>query len=84
MRIQLAPVNLHWVSDRGLKMVRECADRYRIPIHLHLLETMFQKEYARRRSGTTAVRHIRELGLLGPDLTLGHGVWARLAVFCGP
>jgi len=56
-------------------MVREYADKYHVPIHLHLLESMFQKEYARRRTGTTAVQHLHRLGLLGPNLTLGHGVW---------
>jgi cytosine/adenosine deaminase-related metal-dependent hydrolase len=28
-----------------------------------------------RRTGTTAVRHLEKLGLLGPHMTLGHGVW---------
>lgn len=79
VRIQLAPVNLHWCTDRGLEIVRDYADRYRIPIHLHLLETMFQKDYARRRTGTSAVKHIHQLGLLGPDLTLGHGIWLNEA-----
>jgi 5-methylthioadenosine/S-adenosylhomocysteine deaminase len=40
-----------------------------------LLETPYQKEYARRRTGTTAVKHLEKLGLLGPSMTLGHGVW---------
>src|SRR5213594_4599782 len=31
--------------------------------------------YADRRSGTTAVRHIQNMGMLGPHMTLGHGVW---------
>lgn len=75
VRIQLAPGNLQWCTDRGLRMVKDYAERYHVPIHLHLLETMFQKEYARRRTGTTAVRHIHDLGLMGTDLTLGHGVW---------
>jgi cytosine/adenosine deaminase-related metal-dependent hydrolase len=78
-RIQLAPTNLHWCTDRGLKTVREYADRYRVPVHLHLVESQYQKEYAVRRTGTTAVRHIHELGLLGPDLTLGHGIWVSEA-----
>lgn len=75
VRIQLAPTNLHWCTDKGLATVRQYAEQYRVPMHLHLLETTFQKEYARRRTGTTAVRHIHNLGLLGPNLTLGHGVW---------
>ncbi len=29
----------------------------------------------RRRTGTTALRHLERLGMLGPRLTLGHGVW---------
>ncbi len=75
VRIQLAPTNLHWCTDKGLDIVRQYAEKYRVPMHMHLLETMFQKEYARRRTGTTAVRHIHDLGLLGPNMTLGHGVW---------
>ncbi len=74
-RIQLAPANLHWCSDRALEALRDHARRYRVGLHMHLLETAYQKEYARRRSGTTATRHLADLGLLGPDLTLGHGVW---------
>src|SRR5439155_20596578 len=31
--------------------------------------------YARRRTGTTALKHLYRLGVLGPHLTLGHGVW---------
>ena len=44
-------------------------------MHMHLVETVYQKEYARRRTGTTALKHLHRLGLLGPGLTLGHGVW---------
>ncbi len=75
VRVQLAPANLHWCSDRALGMLRDHAARYHVPLHMHLLETRHQKEYARRRSGGTAVTHLRDLGMLGPHLTLGHGVW---------
>jgi cytosine/adenosine deaminase-related metal-dependent hydrolase len=75
VRVQLAPANLHWCSDAALRALRETANRYRVGMHMHLVETAFQKAYARRRTGTTAVRHLATLGLLGQDLTLGHGVW---------
>jgi 5-methylthioadenosine/S-adenosylhomocysteine deaminase len=74
-RIQLSPANLHWCGDDALVALKECADRARVPLHIHLVETAYQKEYARRRTGTTALRHLHRLGLLGPGLTLGHGVW---------
>jgi cytosine/adenosine deaminase-related metal-dependent hydrolase len=75
-RVQLAPNNLHWCSDTAIEAMRGYADRYRVPMHMHLLETPYQKEYARRRTGGgSAVEHLRRHGLLGPDLTLGHGVW---------
>ncbi len=74
-RMQLAPANLHWVSDDGLLAMKEKADAAGVPMHMHLLETAMQKEYAQRRTGTTAVKHLHKLGLLGPRLTLGHGVW---------
>jgi cytosine/adenosine deaminase-related metal-dependent hydrolase len=75
VRIQLAPANLHWCSDRALRSLQEYAVKYRVGLHMHLLETAYQKEYARRRTGTTAVKYLRDYGLLGPQMTLGHGVW---------
>lgn len=75
LRIQLAPANFHWMTDDGLLTVAERARADSVPMHMHLLETPLQKEYARRRTGTTAVRHLHRLGVLGPDMTLGHAVW---------
>ena len=75
IRIQLGPCNLHWCSDRALDAVQELSEKYRAPMHMHLLETAYQKEYARRRGGGTAVDCIRSRGMLGPLMTLGHGTW---------
>ena len=74
-RIQLAPANLHWCTDDGLLALNEKSRAANVPMHMHLLETAFQKEYAKRRTGKTAVRHLHDLGLMGPHMTLGHGVW---------
>ncbi|MET0540507.1 MAG: amidohydrolase family protein [Variovorax sp.] len=74
-RIQLAPANFHWVTDDGLMTLVGQAKADDVPMHMHLLETVYQKEYARRRTGTTAVKHLQKLGALGPWMTLGHAVW---------
>lgn len=75
VKVQLAPANLHWCSDAALGRLAETSRQYNVPLHMHLLETAYQKEYARRRGDCTAVEYIDRFGLLGPQMTLGHGVW---------
>ena len=76
VRIQLAPSNQQWCSDEGLALLADSAEKHGVPIHMHLVETPYQKEYARRRGGgATAVDYIERFGLLGPKMTLGHAVW---------
>src|SRR5262245_25237472 len=74
-RVQLAPANLHWCSDESLQALRDWSAKYQVGMHMHLVETAYQKEYARRRTGRTAFAHLVNLGVAGPRLTLGHGVW---------
>jgi 5-methylthioadenosine/S-adenosylhomocysteine deaminase len=76
VKIQLAPANLHWCSDKALAALSELSEKYDAPMHMHLVETAYQKEYAMRRGGGgTALDYLDRFGMLGPRLTLGHGVW---------
>jgi 5-methylthioadenosine/S-adenosylhomocysteine deaminase len=76
VRIQLAPSNQQWCTDEGLAMLADSAEKHGVPIHMHLVETPYQKQYARiRGDGGTAVDFIERFGLLGPKTTLGHAVW---------
>ena len=75
VRVQLAPSNLHWLSDHALETAADLSERHGVPMHMHLLETPYQKMYARRRTGGSAMAHVHALGLTGPRLTIGHGVW---------
>jgi len=75
VKIQLAPANLHWCSDKALEALATCSHEHQAPMHMHLVETAYQKEYAKRRGGGTAVDHIDRFQMLGPLMTLGHGVW---------
>ncbi|MDG4889756.1 amidohydrolase family protein [Mesorhizobium sp. WSM4887] len=75
VRMQLAPLNLHWMTDRSIEMHADFQKRTGALIHLHLDETQHQKEYARRRGGGSAVEYLDRFGFLSDKLTLGHGVW---------
>ncbi|MCZ8123533.1 MAG: amidohydrolase family protein [Magnetospirillum sp.] len=75
LAVQIAPANLHWLSDKALGLAVELSTRHGLPMHMHLLETPYQKAYAAKRTGGSALAHIHRLGLTGPRLTIGHGVW---------
>jgi len=75
VQIQLAPANLLWCSDAAMLAQKNYADNYGVKLHMHLLETPYQKEYATRRFGKTAIQHLHQMGFLDSDLTLGHGTW---------
>lgn len=79
VRIQLAPANLHWCSDNALDEIFGTARQHQVKLHMHLDETRLQAEEARRRTGGSAVAHLAKLGHLGPNLTLGHGIWCTEA-----
>ena len=66
---------LHWCSDPCLEAIFDTARRNGAKVHMHLVETERQADFARRRTGRSAIGHLAHLGCLGPDLTLGHGIW---------
>jgi cytosine/adenosine deaminase-related metal-dependent hydrolase len=74
-QVFLSPSNLQWASDGLLVRIKEYARRYRTGIHMHLLETFYQKQYALKTFGKTGVAHLSDLGFLGPELSCAHGVW---------
>ncbi|MDH2091628.1 amidohydrolase family protein [Rhizobium pusense] len=75
LKVQLAPANLHWCSDALLSKLADLSAEADAPMHMHLLETPFQKQYALDRTGISAVAHLDRFGLLNSRMTLGHGVW---------
>ena len=75
IQIQVAPSNLHWLSDKALETAGELSHNSGAPIHMHVLETPYQKAYALKRTGGSALDYLNRIGLLGPKFTIGHGVW---------
>ncbi|SON53923.1 8-oxoguanine deaminase [Hartmannibacter diazotrophicus] len=75
VRVNLAPANLHWCSDESLQLMSQTAREAGASIHMHLVETERQAEYALKKFGHTAVQHLQKLECLGPEVTLGHGNW---------
>ena len=75
--VQFGPNGVQWCSDALLAAVAEASQRTGRRIHMHLLETRYQRIWADATHPTGVVRHLDALGLLSPRLTLAHCVWAR-------
>lgn len=75
VQIQYGPVSTHWCSTKLLEDIRENASKKEISIHMHLLETVYQREFVRKKYGKSAVAYLNDLGFLGADVTLAHLVW---------
>ena len=73
--VLLSPSNVQWVSDDFLLRTKEYATRHRAAVHMHLVESWYQKEYGTRRWGRTPVQHLADLEFLGPELSCAHSVW---------
>lgn len=66
VEVQLHPNGGQWCSDEALLRMKEYALAHGMYIHLHLLETQYQAEYARRTWGKSFIQHYQDIGFLGP------------------
>ena len=73
--IQVSPAGGQWCSDDLMLAAVDFARRRGTRVQMHMLETQYQRAYALRRWGKSFVRHLDEIGVLGPWLTLAHMIW---------
>ena len=71
----VAPAQVETCSAELLQEAAEAARSRSVPITIHAAQTMAEHEELMRRHGLTAVAYLESLGLLGPDLILGHCIF---------
>ncbi|MCA1410552.1 amidohydrolase family protein [Bradyrhizobium sp. NBAIM20] len=74
--VQLGPAGVQWCSKPLLEAVAENSARTGRRIHMHLLETVYQRAWADQHF-PDMVRWLREVGFLSERLTLAHCIHAR-------
>ncbi|WP_420227502.1 amidohydrolase family protein [Pigmentiphaga litoralis] len=75
--LQYGPGGVQWCSTPLLSAIAQASADTGRPVHMHLLETRYQREWADRTFPDGMVRYLDDIGLLSPRLTLAHCVWAR-------
>lgn len=75
VRLILRPVVPHYCSDKLLEEMKARSRALGVGIHINIYETMYQRMYAERLYGKSAVRHLDQLGFLDRRVSCAHGVW---------
>ena len=75
--VQLGPAGVQWCSKPLLEAVAENSAQTGRRIHMHLLETIYQRAWADRHFPEGIVRYLRDIGFLSERLTLAHCIHAR-------
>jgi len=75
--VQLGPAGVQWCSRQLLEAIAERSALTGRRVHMHLLETIYQRHWADEAFPGGVVKYLNEIGLLSDRLTLAHCIHAR-------
>ena len=75
--MQYGPNAVQWCTTGLLEAIAEASAGTGRRVHMHLLETRYQRAWADAEFPGGIVRYLDRIGLLSPRLTLAHCTWAR-------
>jgi 5-methylthioadenosine/S-adenosylhomocysteine deaminase len=71
-----APHAVYTLDEASLRASRELADRYRVPLLIHLAETRDElKTVGEKHGGATPAGYLASIGVLGSPVVAAHCVW---------
>lgn len=76
-RLQYCPVGPQWATHETLAAIAEASAVTGRRVHMHLLETERQRQWADAHYPQGLIPFLDTLGLLTPRLTVAHAVWLR-------
>ncbi len=75
--VQYGPAGAQWCSPALLEAIAERSAATGRRVHMHLLETIYQRQWADRVFPGGVVRFLKDIGLLSERLTVAHCIHAR-------
>lgn len=74
IKVSLAPQGPYSVCDASLIRIREAAQEYQLPIHMHVHETQDEINQSITEFGVRPLKRLHQLGLLSPNFQAAHMV----------
>ncbi len=75
IRVALAPHSEGATTQKVLKQIRDAAEKYKVPVHIHVSETKLDFDGSIERRGLTPPQYLDKLGLLDYPVLAAHCVW---------
>ncbi len=75
--LQYGPSGVQWCSTALLEGIAQASAQHQRPVHMHLLETRYQRDWCDQVHPGGVLPYLDQMGLLSPRLTLAHCTWAR-------
>ncbi|MDP6085451.1 MAG: amidohydrolase family protein [Nitrospinota bacterium] len=74
-RVSFSPMGPQTASDSLLKRIKERATAAGTGIQIHVVESRYQMMCGPRIYGKSLFAHLRDIGFLGPKVSIAHCVW---------
>ncbi len=75
--VQYGPAGVQWCSDEMLRRIGEASARTGRRVHMHLLETKYQRAWADHTFPHGIVGYLDEIGLVNERVSFAHCIWMR-------
>jgi len=75
IRVALAPHSEGATTRKVLEQIRDAAQKYHVPVHIHVSETKLDYDGSLERRGLTPPQYLNDIGLLEYPVLAAHCVW---------
>jgi cytosine/adenosine deaminase-related metal-dependent hydrolase len=75
--VQYGPAGVQWCTDDMLRRIGEGSARTGRRVHMHLLETKYQRAWADRTFPQGIMSYLDEIGLVNERVSFAHCIWMR-------
>jgi cytosine/adenosine deaminase-related metal-dependent hydrolase len=75
--VQYGPAGVQWCTDKMLEGIADGSARAGRRVHMHLLETRYQRAWADQTYPDGIVRHLDRIGLVNERVSFAHCIWLR-------
>lgn len=75
--VQYGPAGVQWCTDEMLRLIGEASAASQRRVHMHLLETKYQRNWADRTFSQGIVRYLDDIGLVNERVSFAHCIYLR-------